>query len=293
METTETPVTDDNQPSPETSPAEVTDNVQMWQFSRFVHVGPDAEACDEGEDGSCANPLHFHAWIRLPNPFQQAHIREKALAAKARKARQLRDPDTDSSVILDEEMDRLRVIADETEEGKRALVDDLMQAVLYRDQVTAVRELGEDEEWATVGEDMERFRHLASLPDDDRDADEYGELERHLGKYDEAVREKMEAIQKPERDGLMSLSAEELVKRVRDQRVDAESNEDYMRVYSMWEWYIGTLKPVDLTAERPSVRVFDHIDRLQEAAPEVIEALEAAFTAIELAAGTKGALGNS
>lgn len=288
-ETTETPDT----PTAETSPAEGQDAVKMWQFSSYVHVGPGAETCEKGEDGTCTDPQHFHAWIRLPNKFQQASIREKALAAKARKARQLRDPETDSSVVLDEEMERMAEAARKSEEGKTAIVEELMAATAHRDHLTALREMSEEEEWKTIGDDLDRHRHLSSLPEDERDADEYGELVRHLEGYDKALEERIASIQKPERDGLMGLDVEALMEKVREGRVDAESTEDYMEVYSKWEWYIGTLKPVDLTKERPSERVFAHVDNLQAAAPEVISALETAYTSIELAAGTKGVLGNS
>jgi hypothetical protein len=52
----------------------------------------------------CANPDHFHAWIRLPNKFQHADIHAKALASKARRMRALRDPESDASVVMDAEI---------------------------------------------------------------------------------------------------------------------------------------------------------------------------------------------
>lgn len=280
-------------PQAETSPAEKQGLTEMWAFSRYVHVGPGAEDCEEGMDGSCANPLHFHAWCRLPNPFQNASIREKALAAKARKERQLYDPETDAYAILENEMDRLRRVGEAGERGKQALIEDLLSQTLWKDSLTAMRELGEEDEWKTIGEDRERFQVLNSMPASDRPADEYGELERHLSAYEEALNARREEEQKPQREALEAKSVEELIVQVRDSRVESEANEDFMRVFSLWEWYTGTMKCRDPERGFPTERVFGDVNHLQNAAPEVIEALEAAFTELETAMGSKNALGNS
>lgn len=279
------------EPQAETSPAEKQGLTEMWAFSRYVHVGPGAEECEEAQDGSCANPLHFHAWCRLPNPFQNASIREKALAAKARKERQLHDPETDAYAILEGEMDRLRRAAEDT--GKQALVDDLLSQTLWKDSLTAMRELGEEEEWATISEDRERFQALSALPADDRPADEYGELERHLKAYEEALNARREEEQQPQKEALEAKSVDELIALVRDGRIESEANEDFMRVFSLWEWYTGTMKPRDPERGFPTERVFGDVNHLQNAAPEVVEALEAAFTELETAMGSKNAMGNS
>lgn len=285
--------TPDTPPVAESSPAEKQGLTEMWQFSDYVHVGPGAEECEEAIDGSCANPLHFHAWCRLPNPFQNASIREKALAAKARKERQLRDPQADSYEILEAEMDRLRRIANEGDRGKTALVEDLLAQTLWKDSLTAMRELAEEDEWKTIAEDRERFQALNSMPADDRPADEYGELERHLKAYEDALNARREEEQKPQREALEAKSVDELIEQIKDSRIESEANEDFMRVFSLWEWYTGTMKCRDPERGFPTERVFGDVNHLQNAAPEVIEALDATFTELETAMGSKNAMGNS
>src|SRR4051794_11552830 len=80
---------------------------KLLRYADYVHVGPGADACPEGEKGTCQDPFHFHAYCRMPNQFQHAQIREFGLAAKARRMRQLRDPDADSHQILEAEMENL------------------------------------------------------------------------------------------------------------------------------------------------------------------------------------------
>src|ERR1700745_988892 len=76
----------------------------MFKYSEFVDLGDGAAECEHARDGRCEDIEHFHAWCRLPNPYQHEGIRKKGLAAKARKIRELKDPESDVSVILDTEL---------------------------------------------------------------------------------------------------------------------------------------------------------------------------------------------
>src|SRR6059058_472198 len=81
---------------------------ELFRWSDYVHVGTDADTCEHAEDGMCADPQHFHAWVCLPNTFQIRDIADKARAAKARKVRALRDPESDSYAVLEEDLAELR-----------------------------------------------------------------------------------------------------------------------------------------------------------------------------------------
>lgn len=278
--------------APETSPAEVKSVSDMFQYSAWVHVGQGADECEDKENGSCGNPLHFHAWCRIPNSFQNASIRDKALAAKARKVRQLHDPNADAYEILEAEMEQIARAAERDETGREMLVEEILGASYWRDQLRAIKELGEEEEWKTIREDQERLRHLTGLPEEERDADEFSELERHCEKYEKALKDKQDEISKPQRDALSGMEIVDLIDQIRDFRIEAEANEDYMRVYSLWEWYIGTLKPRPAEKGLPNERVFGDVNHLKEAAPEVIAALEETFAQLETAMGSRSAVGN-
>lgn len=265
---------------------------QLFKYSSHVHVGPGAEDCPHGTDGLCEEVDHFHAFCRLPNQFQHSDIRQRALAAKARRLRQLKDPEADSFQILEVEMETLQHEGD-----KQALVDELVNVEWYKDHLEALRELeepeggkddGEPSEWATVDADRERLKQILAMDPDGRPDEERQEIERHLAKYDEAVEERRKAIQKPRREALERLEMPELVDLVRKQRIDAEANAAFMEAYSKWEWFSGTTKP---TLSKTREKAFASIEDLEQADVEVITALREAFNELESSL-QRGATGN-
>lgn len=266
---------------PEASPAEQQDGKRLFQFSDEVHVGPGAAECEQRSNGSCENPEHFHAFIRLPNQFQHASLREKADAARARRLRQLRDPDSDSSVILDGELEELRRNA-----GHEALVEEVVGFDFLKDHLAAMNEVGEDEEFEHIEDDRERLRALARLPEDERPEEEFKELEAHIIAYTDKVNETRTRIQEPLRSSLTDRGVEDLMELIREERVQKIAEEDASNVFSQWEWFIGTLKMrVPDRIDGGQQRAFDSIDAMKAAAPEVIDALAGAFREIEAAAG--------
>lgn len=285
----ETPTTADQNgnDAAEHSPAEERTHSSLYKYSRYVHVGPGAAECPEGENGSCKNDLHFHAWCRVPNQFQHSSIREKALAAKARKLRLLRDPESDSRVILDADIEEM-VHSD----SRDAIIEELVQKDFLKDYLAAVAEVGEEEEWKTIEEDRERYRALGEMEEDQRPKEEYEELEKHLDKYAKATEKAYQDRQQPLRESLEARSTPELADLLRDQRIEAEASQSFNQTYLQWEQFIGTLKPKSPDKPgMPSERVFPDINQMVAAAPEVVEALELTFQ--ELDASANRALKNS
>lgn len=285
METTTE--TSENGTGPEASDGERRGLAEIFRFSMFVHVGPGAETCEDGEDGSCGNPTHFHAWCRLPNQFQAKSIREKALAAKARKMRRMRDSESDAFAILNGEMEELRRVAEPSD-----LIEEIIGRNYWRDQMAAVAAVSEMEDFETIREDRERLRALDEVEEGDRDSEEYEELQRHVDSYYTAVDEKRGEEQEPQREALGAKPIEELVEIVREERIGAEATEDFITEFSLWQTYICTLRPVDPDKGNPRERAFQSIDHLKDAAPEVVGMLESTFRELEAAMGGRGAVGN-
>lgn len=257
----------------EHSPAEHAAPQDMFRYSAYVHVGAGADQCEDREDGKCGNPLHFHAWCRLPNQHQHGSIREKAMAAKARKIRQLRDTETDAFLVLEAELD-------DSATDPEKLVNELVNKHFFRDRIEAMRDLQEeDEKWATVRDDQERLNVLLNTPEEDRNADEFGELERHVADFTRLIEERVKERQDPVRESLAAKEPEELVGLVRNERINREASGEFQRVYSLWEQFICTLRPNETGT--PSERTFNEIADLQAAAPEVIDALDDIFTELE------------
>jgi hypothetical protein len=259
----------------EHSPAEHRGHQALFKHSTYVHVGPDADECEHKQDGSCENPQHFHAWCRIPNQFQHASLREKGMAAKARKLRQLRDPESDARVVLDSGIEELIAV-----DAHREMVDELVAKDFVTDYMNAAKAVGEEDEFKTIEEDRERNRALTALPEDQRPAEEWKELQKHLTDYGNRVQEEFEANQKPLRESLESKTIEELGALLREQRMEQEAQNAFNAAYSQWEHYIGTLKGCS-DDKLPTERYFSDINQMIAAAPEVVEALEQTFERLD------------
>lgn len=275
----------------ETSPAEHQTHDQLFQHSRFLHVGPGAESCPDVKEekfvSACGNPVHFHAWIRTPNQFQHNSIRTKALAAKARKLRALRDPESDVRTILEGELETAKA-----QNATDVLIEEIVQKDGVKTYWQAMREVQEEEEFQHFEEDRNRLNALAAKSEEERDEEEYNRLSEHLIKYQERVRDAIADIERPLRESLAGKSIDELIEIVREDRIQAEAHQEFDDTYSLWEWYIGCMKlPRKETAGHPSERVYSDIEQLKAAPAEVISALAEAFTELDAEAGR--ALGNS
>lgn len=278
-------------PHPETSPAETQDHVRIFQHSDFVHVGPGAEECEDVKEeefiSNCGNPTHFHAWVHTPNQFQHNSIRTKALAAKARKLRALHDLESDSRVILDSEMEELRVNG-----NREILIQEIVQKDAVKNYWQAMREVQEEEEYKHYEEDRTRLAALNALLEENRDQEEFEALEKHLTAYADKVRETIDQIQKPIKEALEERSMDDLIEIVTEDRIQAEATQEFEDVYSLWEWFIGTIRLRTKTAAgHPNERYYSDIEQLKAAPPEVISGLSSAFEDLDAEAGR--ALGNS
>lgn len=254
---------------------------QLFRYSTWMHVGAGAETCDDVDEAvgtvSCGNVLHFHAWCRLPNQFQHREIREKALAARARRVRQLRDVNSDSAAILADDLEAIMRGPD----PMGSLVEELVNEDWWRDYMEAVRDLHEFEDdrgelpWATIDHDRARLAELQSLDSAERPAEELAELEAHLLAYTDAVNAAHIAIVTPKRDALIARDIADLLEMVREQRIASEAQAEFMHIYSTWQWFAGTL----IAPNRG--RRFESMDAMQAAAPEVITALSETFEDLE------------
>jgi len=279
------------------APEQDTPIATLYRWSTWVHVGPGAEDCEAVDEAQgtndCSNPLHHHLWCRLPNQYQHREIREAALAAKARRARQYRDPDSDASVILDAE---LEAIAAEGEGAKPAIVEELVAKDWWRDYMeaqAAVREL-EDEEGAKrfehIERDMTRWQELAAMDPDARPADEWSELEGHITAYNDAVDAEREAASKPRHDALSERDVSELTDMLRKQRVDMDANGQFQHEYATLEWLTCTLTKPD------GPPAFASRDVLVKQDEDLLEQIKAAYIDLETTqrlSAEGGAPGNS
>jgi hypothetical protein len=246
---------------------------ELFQWSAYVHVGTRAADCEHGEDGECKDPKHFHAWVCLPNIFQMRDIGEKARAAKARRKRALRDPESDVCVVLEDDL--ADIVADRYDD----LLDAVATANVEKELTDIAAELAKDERFENQQQDAEELRRLSALPEEERDKEAYERLQADVLAYGEKFEEIVNERQKAERISLEKLSREDVIEIERRSRIDNISTETYLHTYYTWAMYIGTRQP---TANGfPSRRKFSQPEDLKVASPEVVTAVREAVRQLE------------
>lgn len=271
----------------------------LFRWNAWVHVGEGSEWCDHGTDGECQIEDHFHAWVRLPNPFQVRDITDKAAAAQARYKKLLRDPASDEAAIFEEIFEEIKRLP------KELLVDEIVDKHFPDDYTAAVRAVEEiedphftpddDEEgqevpklFAGIDQDREEWQRQRLLPEEQR-TDDFAVMEENVGKYGEAVEAEVGKIQQPRRDALMALPPEDLWEMVRRERVENKATEVYLHWFNTWQWLACTFKPCKKGT--PSERIWKDVNQMKMSAPEeVILALRSTFEGLEsnLAASRRG-----
>lgn len=271
-----------------TEAAEPATTPTHFHWATFVHIGDGAEACaDNG--ASCTESGHFHAWLRLPNPFVRDDLRKKALAARARRLRMFRDAESDSATILDGELEELRTEADR-DGNTESLIDRVVLKGWGERHLEAMREVMEEDDYEHIEADRERFAELADLPAEERPAEEFKALDEHIIEYGDRVETKRKEAEEPLRSSLKDKTVDELLAIIREDRIAAEANGAFFDVWVRGSLVAGTYQPVAGTA-RPTGLMFENVSDLNELTPEEAEALRATFVTLE--GQFQAGLGNS
>jgi hypothetical protein len=265
-------------PEPEHAPAETAQTKKLNEYSSYVHVGPGAAECEHGTDGACQDAEHLHVWCRLPNQFERQDLATRGAAAAARKRRALNDPESNSRVILDGELEGIVHRGD-----KNVLIAEIVGLNFLEDHLTALAEVAEDHpEYEHIDDDKERLRALEALPEEERPEEEFTELRKTISDHTALVNSTREKLEQPRKESLEGRSIEELVEIVRDQRIDGLCNTAHSEEYAKWEWYICTFKPK--APDRPGFpneRQYPSINEFIAAPAEALEAIADAMTKLE------------
>lgn len=285
MSVTDQPIEQTSEEEPRHAAADAR---RMFRWSQFIDIGAGAEECEHKRDGACDDPEHFHAWVRIPNPVQHRDVRERALAAQARKQRALRDPETDAHVILESEIDALRLAG-----TMEPVVDELAGKDYGTDLLDAQREVMEREEFEHILRDQERMREIIAMPEDEQPADERDELVRHLDGWADAIEAATSAAQERRKEAFRAMDDGQLLDHLRTQRIEAEGEREYMHVYGLWEMVAGAYQvEPHPSLRRPHKHHFRDPGELREQAPEIIDALRETLDQLRVAQ-QRAAQGNS
>lgn len=269
----------------EHSPGEGYNPSRLFEFSRWIHIGEGSEECEHKEDGKCEDGRHFHAWCRIPNQFQHEAIREKAMAAKARKIRALKDPESDAHTILEFALDELKAAND-----PEGLVDEILKKDHMNVHLAAVNELKATEEFAHIDDDEERARALRNESEETRNNEELAQLEKHLTEFEEQVIAKRQEVEGPHREGLMQNDLDALIDMVRQDRIERAGKLQFMEIFSRWAWFLGTMKKVTVAKamDYEETRYFASIKHLEATADEVLNTLDSVFADLEARMAAQG-----
>lgn len=287
----------------------------IFKYSEWVHVGPGAEDCKlavalrenpaagKTEDlPLCSDPDHFHAWCRLPNPYQVRDITEKAQAARARTIRALRDPESDQFAILESDMDTLNEVSLRPILAEEILDRDFAEH--YTEAVSRVLDI-EDPNWVQNGDEpaepaklyahieseQEEYARQTQLPEDQRD-ETYSELSRYVAEYSRRVEVELAGIRDPLRENLLSRDIGELVEIARRDRINRRGDEAHLHAWNTWCWYVCTFKP--RKRGTPNERYFKDVSTFKYEAPsDVISAIQSTFQQLESAMTRGRTQGNS
>jgi hypothetical protein len=254
----------------------------LFTFSTWVHVGLGAEECDavdtEAGTNGCVDPAHIHVWCRLPNGLQLRVIAEKARAAKARRARELRDDQTDSHAVLEDE------VADLIDAGeKEPLVDVLVGREWFKHYLRARNEVEateaepdeDDGPFAHIDDDQERLLAISRMPEADQPKDERESLDKHVRRYQDLVEAKLEEYLEPEREGLRLLEMEALVERVRRDLIQQDAMAVFQHEYAIHEWLLCT------TDAPHGKRRWMTAEDMENEPPELIDTVKDAYERLE------------
>lgn len=278
-------------------------NAELWRWQTWVHVGEGAENCEavhEGDEATevaaqndCQNKRHFHAWIRLPNQFQHKDCKDAGNAAKARRKRVLRDPESTAYWSMEGDLEDLKAAGDA---GREAVIEELVNRDWWRDFMDAAEDvkewIDEDEdvpegEEATrpfehIEKDQERFRDLLEMPEEERPKDDLEHLQRHVADFTDRHEARLKEIQEPRREAFKSQSTDELLETLRRDRINGAASAEFQEAYNAEMWFL-------CTARTPQGdRYFKDRETLRNAAPEILTALDEGYKDLTRAAGTSG-----
>lgn len=257
-----------------------TEQAQPFRWATYVHVGDGADECaDNG--AACTRPDHLHVWLRVVNPFVRDELRARATAARARRLRQFKDPNSDSAVILDGALDELRALAD-----REGSTEQLIDACLARDWAVrhrnAMIEAGEEERFEHIDADRERYAELAELPTEKRPAEEWTELDETITAWGKRVEELRDAAEAPLRESLAGKTVDELLDLIRQDRITEEGTAAFLDEWVRQNIIAGTFavapngaRPVTPYFGAAAARGLDSLN------PDEADALRSAFYALE------------
>lgn len=250
-------------------------NSTLFEWNSNVHVGEGAQQCEN--PGACDNPGHFHAWLCLANAFQTRDISDKARAAKARKIRALKDDGGDNPENASDSYVTLEAILDDlANTDMPAVIDEVVQESVAKQLTVIYGELREDDRFVNAEQDSEELHRQNLLAEDERDAEEYAQLQKAQQEFAEELERRVTERKDREAEALAALPREKVIELLRKKRINDAASEMFNHAYYTWLMFVGTRQ-----CAHHNARKFASVGELKMAAPEVVRDLRKTINDLE------------
>lgn len=215
--------------------------------------------------------------IRIPNQFQRGKMKEEADASRARKLRDLRNPNSNAYLAIENQLDQ--IYGEMTD-------DEVRNALLSRAQphATAKAQLeiqladpDEHPEWVEFAT-VERQQHAYSrmLRAGQEDTEEFKACEAMLVDYGHALAEFVKDELEPLSNMLAGEGRAALDERLKKVLMREVCDGAFMEAYNQWQIYFGTRDP-----KNRHKLFYSSFDRLIDEDPERLDALLNEFVMLE------------
>jgi hypothetical protein len=181
-------------------------------------------------------------FIRLPNQWQHRKVQDRAAAARARMVMQLKEPDSDVSAVIQEQLMQIEDLDDdkiiEWLLSKHA-PEAIFRAQMELESLEEVDANGKTfKPWESIPEHQERYYMM--LQRNDTENDEFRKTEEFILKYAEALQERANHHLEPKEAVYAALDREGLMEKVRRSLCHSKATDEYINVYNQWQIYYGT-----------------------------------------------------
>lgn len=186
-----------------------------------------------------------HIFLRLPNQWQHQKIRNHAQAAKARMVMQLRDKESDASLISEEQLEGMH---DASEDD---IIEWLLSKHVATTMLTAQLELEMLEDvdvngksyhpWENAVEQQEQYALMIERKE--TETEEFKVLEAFILRYAEALQARVNDLLEPKQEVYAALDKEGLIDKARRSVKNSLCMDEYINAYNQWQIYYGSRNP--------------------------------------------------
>ena len=203
-------------------------------------------------------------WVRIPNKFQHRKIQKAAIAARARRVAEYKDPDSDAGVTLVSGVDQV------FEEGLDTVREFLLGQHMRELALEAMLLLERSEDWSEIDEQRDRYNQMLRMGD--IDTDEFKVTESILIDYATKLQEKSEELVLPFKVKYEGMDEAALRDKVGRAIVKADCDDEFTNVYNQWQIFYGTRQE-----RNHNKYYFQNFDAVMEADDHIIEILTEEF----------------